>query len=259
MKIYVMCDLEGVAGVINHRKQCWFDGDYYLQARRLATLELNALVEGALEGGATEIVAWDGHGGFPGGLDVELLHPECQMVMGTGDGGPEGLDDTFDAAMQLGLHAMAGTANGPLAHSFMMHLKRCELNGLELGEIGMNCLMASEAGVPTIFLAGDMAATEEARRLVPAMETVAVKFGLSQTGCISLAPAKARQLIREGARRAASRLPEIKPFLTTPPYTLRVEFKEEKHAEQSAANPKVKRINATTVESTGQRVNELCW
>ena len=78
MKIYVICDLEGVAGVIDHRQQCQWDVSrewfprYYEQARRLATLELNALVEGALEGGAKEIVAWDGHGNFPGGLDVEL-------------------------------------------------------------------------------------------------------------------------------------------------------------------------------------------
>ena len=42
MKIYVVCDLEGVAGVIDHRQQCQWDlstewfGRYYEQARRLA-------------------------------------------------------------------------------------------------------------------------------------------------------------------------------------------------------------------------------
>ena len=39
MKIYVICDLEGVAGVVDQAQQCWDDGDYYLQARRLATQE----------------------------------------------------------------------------------------------------------------------------------------------------------------------------------------------------------------------------
>ena len=90
MKIYVVCDIEGVAGVIDHRQQCWEDGKYYEQARRLATLELNALVEGALEGGAREIVAWDGHCLFPGSIDPELVHPECKLVMGAGDDGPAG-------------------------------------------------------------------------------------------------------------------------------------------------------------------------
>lgn len=66
MRIYVACDLEGVAGVVDHRLPCQWDAAmgwhslYLAQARRLATLELNALVEGELEGGATEVVAWDG-------------------------------------------------------------------------------------------------------------------------------------------------------------------------------------------------------
>lgn len=40
MKICVIYDLEGVAGVVDHRLQCWFEGEYYQQARRLATLEV---------------------------------------------------------------------------------------------------------------------------------------------------------------------------------------------------------------------------
>jgi D-aminopeptidase len=52
MKVYAVCDLEGIAGVVDFRKQCTEEGAYYQQAIRLATLELNAVVEGALEGGA---------------------------------------------------------------------------------------------------------------------------------------------------------------------------------------------------------------
>ena len=49
MKIFVICDLEGTAGCVDMRRQCGFDAEYYHQARRLATLELNALVKGVLE------------------------------------------------------------------------------------------------------------------------------------------------------------------------------------------------------------------
>ena len=66
MKVYVVCDLEGVAGVVDFKKQCMEEGAYYQQAIRLATLELNALVDGALESGATEVYAWPGHGAGPG-------------------------------------------------------------------------------------------------------------------------------------------------------------------------------------------------
>ena len=112
MKVYIICDLEGAAGVVDHRLQCRFNGEYYLQARRLATQELNALVEGALESGVDEIIAWDGHGNFPGGLDVALLHPDCRLIMSAGDGGPMELDESFDALLQYGLHAMAGVRIG---------------------------------------------------------------------------------------------------------------------------------------------------
>ena len=68
MRTYVLCDMEGTAGVADQIHQCSFIhdeydqeyipgkyGSFYFQARKLATLELNALVEGALEAGATYI------------------------------------------------------------------------------------------------------------------------------------------------------------------------------------------------------------
>lgn len=77
MKIYVVCDLEGVAGIVGFKKQCMEEGKYYKQAIRVATLELNALIDGLREGGASNIYAFPGHGDFLGGLDFELIDPEC--------------------------------------------------------------------------------------------------------------------------------------------------------------------------------------
>ena len=218
MKIYVACDLEGVAGVVDFGRQCWWDAsrewssEYYDQARRLATLELNALVEGALEGGATELVVWDGHGHYPGSVDIELLHAECKLVTG-GDAGPEGLDGSFDALFQTGMHAMAGTAKAVMAHSFWEHIAGYWVNGVAVGEIWMNCYVAGEHGVPMVFLSGDRAATEEGQALVPDIDVAIVKEGLSpQAGGLSvmpaqsLAPNKARDVIREAAKRAMAKV-----------------------------------------------------
>ena len=72
MKIYIVCDLEGVAGVVDFKKQCMEDGAYYKQAIKMATKELNSLIDGAINGGATEIFAWPGHGAFPGD-DLSLI------------------------------------------------------------------------------------------------------------------------------------------------------------------------------------------
>jgi D-amino peptidase len=259
MKIYVICDLEGTAGVVDMFKQCCFDGAYYLQARRLATMELNALVEGALEGGATEIVAWDGHGAFPGGLDVELLHPRCRLVMGAGDGGPEGMDNSFDAMFLCGLHGMAFAKNGILAHSFNGNIKGMWINEVKMGEVGVNILTAASYGIPTAFICGDRAGVEEARALVPEIEGVAVKEGLitspklfTQVPGLHMSPEKARMFIREGAKRAMKKIGHIAPYHMSGPYTCRTEFFDPKMAEQAAAMYGAKLLNADTVEHTAE-------
>lgn len=261
MKIYVVCDLEGVAGVIDHRQQCQWDAEkgwyapYLAQARRLATLELNALVEGALQGGATEVVAWDGHGNFPGGLDVELLHPECKLLMGAGDGGPVGLDAGFAGLFQLGLHAMAGTPRAVMAHSFHGDLVGYWVNEMRVGEIWMNCYTAGVSNVPFVFLSGDRAAAEEARALVPDVEVAVVKEGLAEQAgglsvlpALSLPPHKSQAVIRATASRAMAKIGSVTPYRLEPPFRLRAQFTAERFAEQCARQRAVRRLDAVTVE-----------
>jgi D-amino peptidase len=261
VRIYVVCDLEGVAGVVDHRQQCRWDvargwyAPYLDQARRLATLELNALVEGALEGGATEVVAWDGHGNFPGGLDVELVHPECRVVMGAGDGGPLGLDASFAGLFQLGLHAMAGTPHAVLAHSFDDGFVGYWVDDVPVGEIWMNCYNAGLSHVPCVFLSGDRAAADEVRALVPEVEVAVVKEGLGEgadgsfaSPAVSLSPPKAHAVIRSAARHAIAKVGAIQPFRPEPPFRLRAQFTSERSAEDRAGQPQVRRLDPVTLE-----------
>lgn len=79
MKIYVMTDMEGVAGVVNADDYLAPGARYYEVARELATGEVNAAIEGALEAGAeardlvptieTVIVKWGVARGSASGLD----------------------------------------------------------------------------------------------------------------------------------------------------------------------------------------------
>jgi D-aminopeptidase len=50
MEIYIMTDLEEVAGVINFDDYCTPEGRYYEVARELLIKEVNAAIEGLLEG-----------------------------------------------------------------------------------------------------------------------------------------------------------------------------------------------------------------
>lgn len=268
MKVYIVCDLEGTAGVVDFQDQCYFEGKYFQQAQRMATLELNAVIEGALEGGATEIYAWPGHGDFPGGIDVELVHPECKLVMHAGDAGPIGIDESFDAMFLCGLHAMAGAENGVLAHSFMPQLANVWLNEIKIGEIGMNMAVFGEYDIPTVFISGDQAAVDEARQLVQGIVGAVVKWGLvekrklgalSERAAISLAPEAARNVLRETARKAMANIDRITPFKLEVPLTLKVQYTEAKYAEQLMIHEGIKRINETTVEQVRKNLTDFIF
>lgn len=268
MKIYVICDLEGTAGVVDFKQQCDVNRDYYQQAIKLATLELNALVDGAIEGGATEVLAWAGHWVFPGGINVELLHPECKLAMHGGEEGPVGFDESFDAVFQCGLHAMAGAEGGVLSHSFMPHLQNVWLNNIKIGEIALNMVAFGELGIPSVFISGDLAAVEEARALVPEIEGAVVKWGLDERErigalsvrkAISLSPAKARRVIREGARNAMGKIDKIKPFRLNPPYTMKVQYTEKKYADQTMQHEGVERVNEVTVTQVRDKLSDLVF
>jgi len=268
MKVYIVCDLEGTSGVVHHRQQCQWDDkkEWYApflhQARRLATEELNAAVQGAIDGGADEVWAWDGHGGFPGGLDVELVHPDCKLVMAAGDGGPVGIDSSFDALMMVGLHGMRNALWGRLAHSFHKGIIGMWVNGTKWGEIAANAWEAGQHNVPVAFLAGDRAAADEVTALIGGVETAIVKRGLSerpafleQSPTLCLAPAKAREVIREGAARSMANIKRIPPYQVEPPYTVRTEYESKKVADWMMENrPGLTRIDETTVESVSDEL-----
>ena len=94
MKIMIMTDMEGVAGILNHDDWVMPEGLFYLQGRRLLTEEINAAVSGFFDGGAEEVLVIDGHG--KGGIDPELLDERALLSRGRREKvWPRGLDDSF--------------------------------------------------------------------------------------------------------------------------------------------------------------------
>ena len=184
MKIYLMTDLEGVAGVVSFEEWTGPGKLYYPVARQLLTQEVNAVLDGFFRGGATEVVVCDAHG--PGAVNIQdLSHPVgVQYMRGWGTRcGRLNLDASYDAVAWVGQHAKAGTPYGHLCHTQSSEYIDESVNGLSIGEFGELALCAAELGVRALFAVGDEAFTKEAQALVPGLETVAVKRGLrSGTG-----------------------------------------------------------------------------
>lgn len=234
VKVYIITDLEGVAGVIDAENHAYQGSRFYEMARQLTTAETNAAIEGALEAGATEILVLDGHG--QGGIDPLSLHPAAQLLAGRPlKGYPFGFDTSFDAALTVGQHAKSNTDGGHICHTISFAVEEMTINGVSVGEMGCNMLFCAYFGVPMVMVAGDRACCEEAHALVPSIETAAVKEGMRRGAAtdltpgqnerhngaaIHLHPERARALIREAARRGLERRSVIPRFWLEPPYEL---------------------------------------
>lgn len=243
MKIYIATDLESVAGVYTLPEYCLpgpdnkynrpEGGKHYRRALELATMEVNSAIEGLLEVGVTEILVCDGHG--QGGLDSASIRPEARVIEAKRSKYPLGLDTSFDAAIMIGQHAKADTDGGHLCHSGSFSRADWLLNGKSVGEIALFMLLAGYFNVPVIMISGDLAACEEARQLVPSIETVSVIEGQKKgstkgmttdeaidfnAGSLHVSPEKARRMICEGVGLAMKKVSSTEIFRIDPPYEM---------------------------------------
>ncbi len=258
MKVYILTDIEGVSGIVDFDRQCWPDSPDFRQAQELLTGEVNAAVQGAVEGSADTIVVCDAH--YRGhNILVDQLHPAAELIQGKMR--PcwlPWIEEGYDAFVQLGVHAMAGTPNAVLCHSMELDIVRITLNGQIIGEIGMAAAAAGALGIPTVMVTGDRAAVAEMQALVPQTEGVIVKESLSRRLSRSKAPAKAREMIREGLLRALQRIGEIPPYQIPAPYVLRVTYvTPQAEYLQKKTDLSTRVVDPTTIEYTGSDLIKL--
>jgi len=233
MKIYISTDLEGISGIVTWEQTGRDErGQEYERARHLLTQEVNAAVEGAISGGAEEIVVMDGHGGGFNFI-VEELDPRAYYITG-----PlrtsiyHGLDESFDGIFLLGFHAMAGTEGAILDHTQSSTTwANYYVNGVKMGEIGQAALIAGHFNVPVIFISGDKSACEEGKSFFKDVETVAVKEGFTRNCGKILSPIKSRELIKKGIVRALKRIKDFKPYIVKPPLEVKIEFQKSETAD----------------------------
>jgi D-amino peptidase len=222
-RILIVTDLEGVGGVSDADEQLLPGQRRYPESRRILTGEVNAAVEGALSGGASSVVIWDGHDGSRT-LSVDEIHPRATLIQGRPTPANYYLSEKlYDGIFFVGQHAMAGAKNAVLAHSQSFSVKRITLNGKEVGEIGQVAAIAGYFDIPVIMLSGDQAACTEFLDLQPGAPTVAVKRLAGKASAISLSHEEAKTQIRAAARRAVERVAQFHPWKLTGPVEMTIE------------------------------------
>src|SRR3712207_2144040 len=171
MRVLIMSDMEGVSGIVDWQ-QVNGGAPMFEEGRRLYTEEINAAVRGARAAGATEVVVVDCHGAGGGwtfnSLIADQLDPTCEWVAHHAwTGYTELLEQGCDAALFIGMHAMAGTENGVLSHTVSSEAwHNLWFNDVLVGETGINAALCGHFGCPVLLVTGDQATCDEARDLL---------------------------------------------------------------------------------------------
>jgi D-amino peptidase len=240
VKVYISVDMEGIAGV-DHPGPTGAGNDRYPAAVDLMIGETDAAVEGALAGGATDVLVNDSHGGMDN-LLPDRIHPAARLLRGqkpwsmVAGTGPE---SGFAVALFIGYHARAGHPRGTIAHTYSGAPVQTWLAGRPTGEYGLNAMVLGAWGIPVGLVTGDDALADEVAELLPWAERVVVKQAVGGHAAISVHPKQAADLVRDGAERAVRRAAagELQVLDLDRPIVVEVEYARGVQADHGAIVP----------------------
>ncbi|MEX0777537.1 MAG: M55 family metallopeptidase [Phycisphaeraceae bacterium] len=262
MKIYILADMEGISGIRKVEEVALGQNHVpseYAYGRKLMMDEINQAVAGCFDGGATEVVACDTHGG---GGQVQLGDMDERAVYETPvNGNPmPALDSSFAGLILIGHHAMAGTADAFLEHTMSgPTIHHWKMNGQSIGEIAIEAGYAGHFNVPLIMVSGDAAVCAEAKAFFGDIETACVKWGISRHRARCLAAKAGCKLVRQACRRAVERAGQgaFAPYRPATPLTMEIEFQRNDYADATANNPAFERTGGRTIRWTAHDLRQM--
>ncbi|WP_331236378.1 M55 family metallopeptidase [Natronorarus salvus] len=243
MRVFVSADMEGVSGIATAAdvvKGC----EEYPPGQELLHGDVNA----AVEAGAIDVVVNDAHSTMRN-LDRSRLDDRAALIRGSTKPRSmvEGLCRDHDVALFVGYHAMAGTENAVLNHTFLAHeLLRLRVDEDEVGELGWNARFAAALGVPVGLVTGDDATCAEASVELGEVETVAVKEGIDRFSARCRPVEECEGEIREAARRAVERAGEFTVRAPDEPTRIEADWSATNHAAHAGGLPGIERVDGRT-------------
>jgi D-amino peptidase len=252
LRVYISADMEGVTGV-THSQDVIPGRSQYERFRAFLTADVNAAIEGAARGGATEFLVNEAHDGMRNVI-LEDLDGRAEIIVGQRKPRSmmQGFEDA-DVAFFVGYHARAG-AEGVLSHTFDAPtvVTGVELNGEPCSEARMNATLAGLRGIPVGLVTGDDLACAEAEGLYAGVQTATVKTAIDRYTARCLPPEAARERIREAARRATEGAGDLTPYTPEGPYTFTAEFATASAAASVLFFPGLERVDDRRVSWTDE-------
>ncbi len=250
--------MEGISGIVD-RDQLLPDGGRYPRARESMMGDLMAVLSALKQEPDVEtVVINDSHDGMLNILPEPL--PEGVHLISGGakqwsmNQGAQGADVAF----YVGYHARAGTAAAIMDHTYSGEIARVVINGVEVGETGINAALAGSWNVPVALVTGDDKVAAEASALLPAVETVVVKYGISRRSAELLSRAEVDARLKAGVREALARYRQgaVKPWAVTTPVDIQVTVATPGMADRAMYVPGAVRVDGRTLSFVEPNMEE---
>ena len=261
VRIYVSADMEGATGVVSALQTRSDHPAEYAFGCKMEFHDVMAVIEGAIEGGAKEILVNDSHARMIN-LDISGLPENVRLLSGTPKalGMVEGVEG-YDGAFFTAYHAMSGTPLAVLDHTVSgATLYDVRLNGRLVGETGINGAVCAAFGVPVALVTGDAAVCREASGLLGEnLVTCSVKEAHGNASADCFPPSRTRNLLREAAREATLRIASKRAPVQkiSLPYELELTFKYSRQCDVVSYVPGVERIDGRTVRMRDSDMVEM--
>ena len=257
MRLFICADMEGATGIVHPKDTFETGGEAYRIGCRLLTGDINAVIEGAVLAGVTDVVVSEGHAHMRNVL-LEQLHPCARLVRGppTWENKPlcqiQSLNESFDLAFFVGFHSRAGTPRGLLAHTWAGSIvHEITLQGKVVGETAINAAICGAYGVPVALVTGADDVCREARADLGEVETVEIKKALGWNIAECWGPAATHPRLREGAERAVRRFlaGQFEPVRSSLPATAELETHRREMVEKMLMVPGIERIGSRRIRT----------
>lgn len=258
MKVWISVDMEGISGIVE-RSQLLPGQAQYERGRQYLMAELDPIIQ-TLKGQSDvdEIIVNDSHDGM-----VNLLWNQLPDGVRLISGGTKALSMNqgmagADIGFFVGYHAMAGTAAAVMDHTYSGEIFRVAINGRDVGETGINAVVAGHYGVPVLMVTGDDKLSHEAAALLDGVVTVVVKEGVSRNSAILYGPKETARRLVQGVEQALTLFREksAQPYRVELPVRWDIGLMTADMADRAMYCPGMERIDGRTVSYLASTVLE---
>jgi D-amino peptidase len=219
VRVLVYHDMEGLAGQDDWHTYLFSHPEKYPEGQKMLVADLNAVIDGLIAGGATQVDVVDAHGSGNPEPDVrrDLLDPRAKQVFRDKEFDPYvdlTAPNTYDAVVAVAMHAKTGS-RGFASHTITLGMDVL-LNGRSITESEIVAYSWGRVGVPLIFVSGDDRLQNDLKDLSWLEYVVTKKATSSST--VELRPVdQVHAEMREKAAKAVRNLAKAKTMTVSAP------------------------------------------